>query len=284
MADASTHHSPRFDPGDLMRTRKPGSQPAVPAEQAAEQNTAAPDDITEAESLHAEVGRLQAKVEAARAEAEVTVTTARAQAARLVAEAEQHARRLTADAFTAEREAARLDERAGYLDDAENLRVQAADYDEQAEALTDETASLTEQADALTARLADLGVQRENAAARLTAAREAGDVPEVSKARTEMAAVDEVTAVLTGQRDALRARLTAIGEPGGIGELPDALGKAATARAKRRRVLNILDPDRFEAQLDRVVDSLTTVAYQTIAESAPQRPARRQVIHHDVRV
>lgn len=229
--------------------------------------TAPPDDTDQAEDqapaptseatpdeLRRQAAQDRTEAEHARAAADAIVTTARAQAARLVADAEQQARDLATKARAAEQRAARLEDRAQYRQHANALEQQAGNAEQTARELAAEASDINAQAEARAQRLADLGGQREEVTVRLAAAREAGDVAAVSAARAELAGVDEVVAVLDGQQRTARERLDIIGAPDGGGELARTLAQAQTARVELRRILNILDPDRPEAQADRLLD------------------------------
>lgn len=249
----------------LIKSRKPAAPPVDPLTQ------------TRAD---AETHRRAAA--AARAEADVTVSAARAQAERLVADAEQHARKLTADANAAEKEAARLDERAGYLAHAEALRGEIPGAEEDIVRLATEADGLREQADGLGRRLAELGEQREQTGVQLATARERGDVEAVTELRGRLAAVDEVVAVLQGQQQAAQDRLTAVGDADGTGELGAAARRWQRLQADLRAVLNWLDPNRPEAVQDRLVADLQMALaanVQRIAEeTAPPAPTHDVVV------
>jgi chromosome segregation ATPase len=241
-----------------------------------EPQPATPAGPEQAADLRAAAAKLRTDAEQARTEAAALVQRARAEAQRLVTDAEQQAATLTGGLRTAESRAGRLDERASHLEYADVLRDQIEDARQQAARLTAEGEALKEQRTTLAERLTALGTHREEVAEQLDTARNAGDVGAVSGARTELSAIDDVTAVLTGQRDAALTRLQAIGGSGeGRGELPDAEARAAAADAELRRVLNTLDPSRPEAHLDVIRDGLMAAVERA---TAPDEQRPRQVV------
>ncbi|WP_269857947.1 hypothetical protein [Streptomyces sp. RPT161] len=259
-----------------MRLRK-----SAPTAEPVEQDDPAEDTelVDETTAVRAQAEQARADAHRARAEAETLVATARAEAQRLVAEAEAEARTLSAQAQQAERNAAAFDERAGYLQHADQLRGRIEDAEQQATELRAEADDVAEQIEALTVRLDELGEQREDTTTALTAAREAGEVDSVIKHRNQLAAVDEVVKVLTGQREALQGRLLAIGGPDDpAGELAQVLTQAQAARTELRRIRNALDPERIEAQVDELLDVL-----QAQVADMTQQPATPRHTIHDLR-
>ncbi|MER6351247.1 hypothetical protein ABT186_05195 [Streptomyces sp. NPDC001634] len=226
----------------------------------------------------------QARTEAAqrRTEAETVVETARAKAARLVAEAEHQARILAGEAREAEGRAEQLEERAQYLAHADQLRDRIADTEQNAARLDAEAVQTAEQVEALAVRLEGLGVQREDATAALSAARDAGDVEGVQQQRAQLTAIDEVVKALSGQQTALGERLRAIGGPEDpAGEMARTLARTQAARMELRRVLNILDPERVEAQMDELLDVLQGSLEAQVAEmTQPPAPRPNPQVQH----
>jgi len=221
----------------------------------------------EATRLFAKAAELRAGIVAARAEADAMLSTARAQAAKLVADAEARARELTSTASATEGEATKAHTRASGFAHAHLLRGTITEADRQAAELTAETETLTAKADGITGRLDELGVQREDTGVQLAAAREAGDIDQVAELRRRLDATDEVVTVLTGQREVPLARRVAITAVGS-GELAQVRQRAKVAQAELREVLNILDPERPEAQQDRFLRGLELMAVDVAAKQA----------------
>ena len=237
------------------------------------QTAGTPPDTETADSVRAQAEQQRAQAEAARTEADTILTTARAQAARLIADAEARARHLTADAIEAERAAEPLARRAGYLRHAEQLRQQIADAEHDVVQLTTEQDQLHDTVLRLDARLAELGEERETTAAHLAAARERGDVDQVTDLRARLTGVEEVAAVVQGQLVTARQRLLEIGDPDGNGELNRAANAWQGLQDELRRIGNALDPNRPEALLDDIVVGLRAqvAIHQEQAKPAPAR-------------
>jgi chromosome segregation ATPase len=208
------------------------------------------------QQLRAGVERLRTWISDTAAQADTLMAEAHAAADRLVADAQTQARALTADHHRGRALIRDLEERAGYLEHAQAVRAQAEAAEQLVDELTTQTRALAAQRAVLTDRLVELAAQREDTATALTTAREAGDVAGVAAARTQMSALEDVAATLNGRCDSLTSSMDTIGEPDGRGELATAQARAAAARAELRRVENLLDPDRLEAQVDRVTEAL----------------------------
>jgi hypothetical protein len=102
-------------------------------------------------------------------------------------------------------------------------------------------------------------------AAQISAALDACDVDAVTSGRTRIAAVEEITSVLTGQRARAQSRSDQIGDGTAdfVGELSAALGAEQAALAEVRKIENILDPESPQAIRDAAIEELkATLAAQ----------------------
>lgn len=227
----------------------------------------------QAAAVRAEAEQLTTEAATTRTEAEAHAQAVRAEVQRMIAEAEQQTRTSIKEASALERLAQDLAAVAQYLTHADELQAQVDASEQRAADLVDEADGLGDQVEDLERRLAVLGVQREDTTAALTTAREAGDAEEVTALRGRLAGIDEVVTVLDGRAQAARTAINAIGEMPGAGTLAAAYGQAKNARAQLRKTLNILDPERFEAVQDRLLDLLGD---SVAAYTAPQpQPAQR---------
>jgi hypothetical protein len=206
------------------------------------------DEDETGESRKAEADQAAAEAERSRTEAARLVADAEAEAGRIVTEARRRADELVATARDADRRAEAARERSGYLTYAAGLRVNVRTAEDLVETLRAEAGELTASVADLDARQAETVSRSEDTTAALATAREAGDIAGVRNGRAELAAVDEVAAVLTGQRDRAAGRLADIGPADGTGELSKALSAAERVRADLSDALDHLDPSRIEAR------------------------------------
>jgi cell division septum initiation protein DivIVA len=226
----------------------------------------APGNAEQAAALHGQAAQMRADTQAARTEADRLQQSARAEAQRLVADADQEANRLRNKVLRLEREVVELDGLASYHDQAVSVRAKIEVAARDVARLTGEAEELRAQVAALDERLAGHGTSRQDAAASLDAALEGGDVAKVVELRAKVAAVDEVTGVLEGRRRTLAARLLAVGDADdGAGELYRADLERRNQQGLLRRTLNTIDPQRPEAEYDRLHGRLVSEFGSTAA-------------------
>lgn len=227
--------------------------------------------------LRAQVQELRDQAAALRAEQETVLAQAQAEAERLraeadhvLAEAHTRANELRSEASSVEHTAEPVEERAMAVQAAEQLAEAIPAAEARSVALYHELEQLGETISTLQGRIDALGVEREEAGVRLATARDAGDVDEVTRLRTRLGAVDEVTAALEGQKRVADARVVQIGTTEMDAELTKAIKRVLVLRDEQRRVLNYLDPERPEAQVDALTGQLQDYVALQYLDAKPE--------------
>jgi chromosome segregation ATPase len=222
------------------------------------------DQEATARTLAAMAGELLAEAEAERGrEAEqregagAILAEARAQAAAIIASAETAAGILSAEADQAGKTAAGLEQRGRWAGAAARGAEAAEEAEARAAALVAERDRCAARIAEVNGQLADLAGQRADAEARLDGARQRGDVDDITALRGRLDALADLAASVSAHRAQAQARIEAIGTgqflPGERTprELYRALTDASSHRSSVRQALNMLYPDRPEAELDR---------------------------------
>lgn len=266
----------------FTRKERPATTTAAGTDQdAAEDHEPEQDRVAEpetAQSRKAEADQEATEADRSRTAAERLVADAEAEAARIISEARQRAQALNVDAQNADRRAEVARSRSSDLAFRDGLRVSVRSAEDLAGTLRAEADKLTARVGDLDARLAETAARQEDVTAGLATAREAGDIAGVRDGRAELAAVDEVAVVLTGQRDKAAGRLADIGPADGTGELSVALSAALSARTELSDVLDRLDPSRVETRRNALMASFmasnggdaTAAALLTVAAMDPE--------------
>lgn len=232
----------------------------------------------QAAELRAQAQQIQAESEAVRAAAQQEATRLREEADQVLAEGNARANKLHGQASTLADSATPIADRAILLEAAEQLATAIPAAEQQVADLYDELDELGGTIASLQERLAQLGIDREDVGVKLGTARDAGDVDEVTRLRTRLAAIDDVTAALEQQKRTADARVVAVGGPDDDRELAQARVLVTRLLQQQRLVLNQLDPDRFEAQVDAAVGLVHDfLAHQAELQQEQQsQPVRRQ--------
>lgn len=228
--------------------------------------------------LHGQAAQLHAEGQDVLAQAQQEAERLRAEADRVLAEGRNKANDLTRQAGNIQLAAEPIEQRAVLLEAAEMLETAIPAAEQQVADLYDELDELGGTIASLQERLAQLGIDREDVGVKLGTARDAGDVDEVTRLRTRLAAIDDVTAALEQQKRTADARVVAVGGPDDDRELAQARVLVTRLLQQQRLVLNQLDPDRFEAQVDAAVGLVHDfLAHQAELQQEQQsQPVRRQ--------
>jgi hypothetical protein len=225
------------------------------------------------------------RAERGRTEAKVAVAAAADEAERITSAARQGSREAEVQAVADDREAARLEEKAGWIAAAVAEQGRGDGAVERAAVLEAERCQLAAEIADLDGKLASLGGERERAETELAAAKAAVDVGGVTAQRSRLEGIADLAASVTAQRQRAADRLQEVGDgTGQTGEHGAACAVAVRHYAKAEGLLDLAYPDTEGAVQRRwLADFRATVEAnaERIAEEAASaaRPEPRQIVH-----